>query len=609
MLKFQPLIAGALLTSALLAPLDAHAQPDALYESGHADIAVSLVPGGNDLRVEWKFDNSVVNGEFRTGYWPIESAVAFTSATYQRPASDSAGRFSFLGVQPGESTYYFPSDNGTAVEQKVPFLGWSNEVPAGVLRSDTVEVSLRSVQRVGGGQAQFSIWDIDVLSPRVYISSADGIGAQDKLALVGHSHYFMNLTSTQEPAALIVSMQAAAQKLDGTQLRKNFDLQILSCTPGLNCPQDPGATPAPLMGGCLSGLLAFGLGALGLARRRRTALMAKFKTFTRSGRVGQFAGVLFALGLSSGVFGCGNEGAGDTPAGSSGQGASATPTSMTGGESSSAPATTLGSSAPGIPSGQEPGEPSGSADTTSTSGASSSSSSATTDSSSPDLSSSSDSNSKSTSTGSTSEEPKPKRKEYTFGHGDVAVYYDETNDTLRVAIDVERAIVDGVENVTQEFGIDELLIRSKARLVRPEDESENEFEKLCVEKKESVGWFPEFNQDCTDNRTPFLGWASRIRPRDLKDGFIRIRIDSFTAPQAGGHVSMWKADLPPKFLVSSCDGLDDKDEFLMYSGHEHRNLGFAGAPGLWIVNYAVEVNLKDKPNTYKQTFSLHFWIE
>lgn len=624
MLKLQSSIAGALWTGALLVPATAQAQPEALYENGHADIAVSLAPGSDELRVEWRFDDALVNGEFRSGYWPIESTVAFSSATYQRPSSDSSGRFSFLGVAPGESTYYFPIDNTTAAAKKVPFLGWSNEVPSGILRSDTVEISLRSVQRAGGGQAEFSLWDIDVLSPRVYIASADGIDAQDKVSLIGHNHYFMNLSSSEEPAALIVSMQASARKLDGTQLRKNFDLQILNCTPGLNCPQDSGATPAPLMGGWLTSLLGVLMTVLALMQRSRHSLSRLMQTLgAKLSPPDGLSTICMALALASMMTACGSESGSDT-AGGSGQGASATPTLTTGGENSSASTMTQGSSASGIPSGLEPGDPSGIPGTTTAPSTADSSTSesptagdSSTDSSSSDATGSSSFSSSvgssvgstaGTSSGSTSEEPEKKRKEYILGHGDIAVYYDEDNDKLRVAVDLDRATVDGTV-VSQEYPVDELLIRSKARLTRPEEDPENLLAPLCVEKNESVAWFPASKSDCDKHSTPFLGWASRIRPRDLKDGFISIRVTGFRAPKAGGHVSMWTAQLPPGFMVSSCDGLDQKDELRMYSGHDHHHLGFAGAPGLWVVNYEASANLTNKPNTYKHSFSVHFWVE
>lgn len=247
----------------------AQAQPTKLYERGHADVSIVYNDATDRLKVVWKFDDAYVDGQRTNGTLPIEEAAAFTSATFQRPSSDTSGRFALLGVEPGESTYYIPVDNNTATEQGVPFMGWSNDVQRGVLRDEQVKVTLKGLQGAGPVPPQFSVWNISTLTPNFFMSSVDGIDANDRLVLNGHDHFFMNFALSDAPAAITARLEATATKIDGTPLSTEFDLSFLTCTPGVDCPDGETSIPAPVFGAFHTGLMGLLLGSSVLTRRKR----------------------------------------------------------------------------------------------------------------------------------------------------------------------------------------------------------------------------------------------------------------------------------------------------------------------------------------------------
>lgn len=259
------------------------------------------------------------------------------------------------------------------------------------------------------------------------------------------------------------------------------------------------------------------------------------------------------------------------------QGTSSTPTQTTGLESGSDASGTLSTSATSTP---------GSSSTTDT----------------PSIDTSSNSNSETDSSSAP-----PPRKLYTEGHGDIAVYFEEAKDDIRVAIDVEDSLIDGVFT-TEEFPVQQLLIRTGAQFTRPDEDTDGLLAGTCVERNKSIAWLPQNNTDCHRLKTPFLGWANRIRPRDLEGEYMSIRITRVDAPAPGGHLSVWRSVFPPEFMVSTCDGLDG-DEVKLYSGHDHYNIGFAGPKGRWTGHFEVELTMATTKKTYRKAFSIDFLVE
>lgn len=257
-----------LLSSALI-PTQALAQSLRLYERGRADVSIVFDAQTENLDVVWDFDDAIVGGEVTSGTLPIDEAVAFTSAIFQRPASDTVGRFALLGVEPGESTYYLPVDNLTATREGVPFMGWSNDVQRGVLRDNKVQVTLKGVQGAGLGTPQFSLWNIPTLTPNFLMSSVDGIDSNDRLELTGQDRFFMNFSLSTVPSAITAQFEVTAVTVDGTPLNTDFDLLFLTCTPGVDCPEFEDPVPAPVFGPFHAGLVGLLLGGSVLARRRR----------------------------------------------------------------------------------------------------------------------------------------------------------------------------------------------------------------------------------------------------------------------------------------------------------------------------------------------------
>lgn len=278
------------------------------------------------------------------------------------------------------------------------------------------------------------------------------------------------------------------------------------------------------------------------------------------------------------------------------------PGSATGAEPSTATSTT------GSPSSESTSSTSNASSTSSTGASSTMSTSTTTSTSSSvvttDASSTSDDSSSST---QQPDPPPPPRKLYTEGHGDIAVYFEKSKEEIRVAIDVDDSIIDGVLT-TQEFPVNALRVRSAARFVRPMEDPQDLLGGVCVPKGQSVAWFPQNNTDCRAHKTPFLGWANRIRPRDLKDEFLKIKVIGVDSPVPGGHMSVWYSKYPPEFMVSTCDGFEG-DEVRLYSGHDHFNIGFAGAPGLWTAHFRVELAMKTTGKSYQKIFSVEFLVE
>lgn len=251
-----------------VSPAIAQTFPEQIYESGHADVSVIFDSSSDELDIVWKFDDAIVDGERLSGQFPINNAAALTSATFERPSPDSSGRFALVGVEPGASVYYIPPDNSTATTEGVPFMGFSNDVGRGILQNNQVELTLKSLRSTNPFGAEFALWNISTLNPRFFMSTVDGIDANDKLVLSGHDHFFVTFGSSDSPAALRATMEASAVKTDGTRLSKEFELSFLACTPGVNCPSAPEPLPAPALGS-LSGVLGLLLGASVYGRRRK----------------------------------------------------------------------------------------------------------------------------------------------------------------------------------------------------------------------------------------------------------------------------------------------------------------------------------------------------
>lgn len=343
------------------------------------------------------------------------------------------------------------------------------------------------------------------------------------------------------------------------------------------------------------------------------------------------------FGLGTLITGCGDEsepGSNDTASlsttvGSAGtfattganeQGPGGVPTgTMPGVTTGSTPGVTTGTT-PGATTGGLPGTTTG-AGTTNSTGATSStsstddtgSSSTTTTTTTTDTGNDTSSTSGETSSDAgeaTEPDPGPKpRKRYTEGHGDLYVGYNKKTDQADVYIRLQRSILDGTE-VSGEYPVDDIVLVGAGRKMRELEDVDGILKGMCVEPGESIWWLPRAGGDSAALKVPFFGWGSAVRPLDLVKP-VTIRVLGFNPPSPAGHFSVWKNETGgvfPKFFVSTCDGLEG-DAFAVEAGHDHMDLGFSGAPGLWSVHFRAEFSLKTTEKDYSKDFTIQFLIQ
>ncbi len=196
---------------------------------------------------------------------------------------------------------------------------------------------------------------------------------------------------------------------------------------------------------------------------------------------------------------------------------------------------------------------------------------------------------------------------YTAGHADIAVDMSVSGGraTWNAFLASHGATVGG-ESVTGTLSLEDVAVWSSAEMSRPSSDL-GAFGDLCVAEGEGLMWLPQGLRDASSFGVPFVGIAASAEPNTLADDMVVIRLVGVQSPSEGGTYALWRDGLPPKFFISSCDGIDAEDRIDVPLGHDHFNMGFS-EPGNWTLTYEASAQLTDGEMTSVR-FDVHYVLD
>lgn len=198
---------------------------------------------------------------------------------------------------------------------------------------------------------------------------------------------------------------------------------------------------------------------------------------------------------------------------------------------------------------------------------------------------------------------------YTDGHADVLIELVDVDGepALDAVLLATGATIDGTFLTSGAVSLDDIEVRSKARFVRPDDDG-GAFAPLCAESGDEISWLPQSLRDANDAESPFLGIAAAFGDADLEDSQIRLGLISVDSPSGFGNYSIWQDGFPPRFFMSSCDGIDAGDDMELSEGHDHYNMGFS-EPGEWTVQYRASAVVVGSAEPLETEFEIRYVLE
>ena len=196
---------------------------------------------------------------------------------------------------------------------------------------------------------------------------------------------------------------------------------------------------------------------------------------------------------------------------------------------------------------------------------------------------------------------------YTAGHADIAVALAVVDGSVKWdAFLASHGATVGGESVTDGLSLKDVAVWSSARFSRPAADSEA-FEELCVSEGEELAWLPQGLRAANTFEVPFLGIAAAAHEATLVDDIIAIHLVDVESPSGTGAYSLWRDGFPPKFFMSSCDGIDENDRLPLALGHDHYNMGFS-EPGKWSLTYEASAQLLNG-KTASVRFDVHYVLD
>lgn len=239
-------VAGAVLLTA------ASASAASLLTSGHVD-AIKIGYHGGHLEPHMHAEGAIIDGILvdDAEYAPADLTIVVPNSTALSVAS-SGGReagaaWDLIGVPAGQSFWFLPQSSATASSLGAPYAG----ISAGdLLAGDwigNVAVKLTAANMPLGGQ--FSLAQVSLGVPTFFMSTFDGLDANDVVEVAPGDHAHFNWYFTQPGQYDLTFEVSGTHVLDGPMAESaTFRFAVI---------------PEP------SSALLAGLGALALLRRRR----------------------------------------------------------------------------------------------------------------------------------------------------------------------------------------------------------------------------------------------------------------------------------------------------------------------------------------------------
>ncbi len=193
---------------------------------------------------------------------------------------------------------------------------------------------------------------------------------------------------------------------------------------------------------------------------------------------------------------------------------------------------------------------------------------------------------------------------YTAGHADISVALGVVDgEVIWDTFLASHGATVGEEAVTDTFSLEDVAVWSSAQFSRPSSDG-GVFDDLCVSEGEEIGWLPQGLREANSSKVPFLGIAASAQAVELVDDIVAIHLVDVESPSGTGAYSLWRDGFPPKFFMSSCDGIDESDLVPVALGHDHYNMGFS-EPGKWSLTYEASTQLIDGETSSVQ-FEVHY---
>lgn len=244
------LIISSILTLGITAHLTAPSRASLVYSKGHADFGVAYDAGQFDLHFHAHqfavIDGVTLGADAEDA--PDEIVTLVPAPSVNRPAGAS---WAPLGIASGQPFWFLPQ----VQDVNKPFLGLATEELNPADWTGPISLKLTAVSGTGVAAGGFvSLWDTDVFGDKTfYWTSADGLGASDKVDLVAGSHSHYNYAFTKAGTYDFTLEATGLHNVDG--------LITSSATYSF----DVAPVPEPTTG--IIGLA--GLGVAALSRRRR----------------------------------------------------------------------------------------------------------------------------------------------------------------------------------------------------------------------------------------------------------------------------------------------------------------------------------------------------
>jgi len=163
-----------------------------VWVGGHGDIGVGLT-ADNQLELHFHFGDKVdaLGGSIEAGeYAPSAIRIFVPKSPYTQPGGS---QWEFLGAGEGNPLWLLPNSSIEAADLGAPYLGFASEELPGDGWTGGLTWTLTSFS----GPGNFALW-LPGFAPTVFMSTANGVGAEDRFVTPIGEHDHFNLTFSEE---------------------------------------------------------------------------------------------------------------------------------------------------------------------------------------------------------------------------------------------------------------------------------------------------------------------------------------------------------------------------------------------------------------------------